>query len=56
MLSQGEQHRSLMGDDDDDEDQGNLERDLDKALAASTVKYQDSDEVTSFSKRNLLTS
>lgn len=45
MLSQNEQHHSLLGDDEDDEGQGNLERDLDKALAASTVKYQDSDEV-----------
>lgn len=44
MLSQGEQQRSLM-DEDSDDGSGDLTRDLNQALATSTVRYQDSDEV-----------
>lgn len=46
LLHQSEQ-ANLMGDvDDDDEEAGNLERDLDKALS-SKVRYEDSEDEVS---------
>lgn len=41
--------------DDEEEEGGNLERDLDKVLAVSTVKYQDSDEVRESCCKSILT-
>ncbi|XP_052249120.1 sortilin-like isoform X5 [Dreissena polymorpha] len=49
-LGQNETHGLMHADDDDDDDEGDLSQSLDKALAASQVKYQDSDEELTTSK------